>query len=398
MRDDLLPQAMTLVEAQFARIGLASLAVYYFFKFGFHYSTTLENAIDPGAQMTWTNIAFYFISRILAVGVLSFNKPSPRWIDRNTGKPMPLPQTLKGRTQYALDLTLAITGSSCFHDRHWDFAPPGIRTYRAPPSLSRWTFAVSALQRIVMLYATYDALDFLLKRAINFHHLQQLSPLNPSPVTTLLPYHLQLFCVIVLCAHAYVGMTMENLAFSIIFVGSGLSSMDSWPPFFNRPFSSRSLPSFWGEGWHFFHRHNFVSISKFFVDPFTTDPNIAQFLITVLSFLQSGFLHEIVMESLPLAKDPITYTLPLFSLERMRYWNLSAMKFFIVQPIGIIFDALVLRKRVPGLRRVFAFMWLLHTGRWWADMWVAKGMWDGDDPALVVRPAAVVLRRIFGNT
>lgn len=67
------------------------------------------------------------------------------------------------------------------------------------------------------------------------------------------------------------------------------------------------------------------------------------------------------------------------------FWDPSVLSFFLAQPVGVLLDTLISstliskfgasRKHVGYFKRAFAWGWLLWTARWWADVWVRKGMW-----------------------
>lgn len=96
-----------------------------------------------------------------------------------------------------------------------------------------------------------------------------------------------------------------------------------------------------------------------------------KFIRALIIFFLSYTVHLILVWAVPADKD---YPAPTF-------FNLQAAKFFLSQPLGLSIELLAvipLTRGLPGplkitLRRIFAWGWLLWSGRYWADVWFSRG-------------------------
>lgn len=89
----------------------------------------------------------------------------------------------------------------------------------------------------------------------------------------------------------------------------------------------------------------------------------------VTIFGLSTMLHLLLMYRLPTSE---THHHPAFFDE-------SIMKFFLSQPIALLAEKFIVQPLSGGnlwVTRIWAWTWMLYSGRWWADVWVRRGMWD----------------------
>jgi hypothetical protein len=86
-------------------------------------------------------------------------------------------------------------------------------------------------------------------------------------------------------------------------------------------------------------------------------------------FALSTTLHLLLMYRLPTSE---THFHPAF-------FDRSTMLFFLSQPLALFAERLVVQPLAGEhvwVTRCWAWGWLLCSGRWWADVWVRRGLWD----------------------
>jgi len=91
-------------------------------------------------------------------------------------------------------------------------------------------------------------------------------------------------------------------------------------------------------------------------------------------FLLSGTLHLFLLYPVPTDEEHPHGAL----------LNTSTLKFFLSQPLALLFESLVVQnvtRNLPEplrttLDRAWTAGWLLCSGRWYSNVWAGKGMWD----------------------
>jgi hypothetical protein len=215
---------------------------------------------------------------------------------------------------------------------------------------------------------------------------------NPYPITSL-PIPQQLlyaFCICSMtCLSVLVGSTVNS--FQTVLIGAPPSS---WPPMFDRPFASKSLAEFWAFKWHAIFRRLFDRLSYGIMRGLPLShmsPRAIKLSRAIIIFSLSLAVHLFLMWALP--HDEM-HPYPSF-------FNISALKFFLSQPLGLFIELEIVFPLTAGLsegfktaiRRTFVWSWLLWSGRYWGDVWVSRGLWDYEERFVVYSP---VRRLLYG--
>ena len=354
------------------------------------------------------------MARIVDTCVLSLldDRP-PHYLDRSSGSAIKLPTTILGRLGYSLDLLFSHRGTSYYPGRHWNWASAKVAAYRAPRSISTRRFILNTIAFTFFTYLGLDCITSYIYVAIS-PILKARSYDNYAPITSLLPLWQQLICVSEFFLHTIAAYVAFDTILLVVCVGSGLSSdMDNWPPPFEDPLSSGSLPHFWSQAWHSIYRQFFLRFSfpfVYFLFPSSRRTIIRQtkdgrtgsrltpaaaYVTMILCFLASGIYHFCILFRVRLATPPGADPQPYPSLLQFWKYDLSAANFFFAQPIGITIDMILLRPIFGAsskVRRIFAWAWVLYTVRWWVDAWAVAGMLDGDEPLPLGSPIGTITR------
>ncbi|KAL5483442.1 hypothetical protein ACEPAI_8673 [Sanghuangporus weigelae] len=351
------------------RLALVPPAVWLFWNFGFETSYN-----PPGAQVAvgMAVVGLYGVMRIIDTSIVTLiDRVIPFWVHKPTGKVLPTPTSMKDRLAFTIDYATSLRGTSYFSDRHWNWVPtPLIRC--ATKNLSRPEFLMRSLRSIVLQYFILDVLDSINKS-------RKWDAANRFPITSLSIPEQILFSISV-CVGTTLPIIIMHEVVASVAVALG-SSPASWPPMFDRPFHSTSLADFWSRRWHAIFRRVFVRLSTL-VLTFLPIPNgytrlrIAARAITI--FALSASLHILLMYRLELSNPSHPSLLQTF-LDR------SILTFFLVQPVGLAVEALVVRplvvkmsaseKAQRNVMRMWAWGFMLWSGRYWSDVWVKRGMW-----------------------
>ncbi|TDL13153.1 hypothetical protein BD410DRAFT_797697, partial [Rickenella mellea] len=345
------------------RIAIAPIAIYFFWDYGYGLYPTAANQVAVGMAF----IALYFIMRAVETTFDDFldDKP-PLWV--YDGKELPLPKTVAGRALYSLDLLTSLRGNSWFENTHWNWASKEVLN---PPcsTLSRSRYVKQALISCVLQYIVIDILD-----TINRSRTWDLS--NPHPITSL-PISEQMIFSVSLCALTALGITFPYAIMSGLAVALG-SPPANWPPMFDSPFSATSLANFWGQRWHLIFRRVFsrltTGILRILSMPPAISPYKRKFTRAVLAFVLSAGVHVVLMYRLHRENQQYPYT----------FFDPSILKFFLSQPLGLAVEAfliiplsrtLLLEKSHTMVTRVWAWTFMVWSGRFWSDAWVHGGLW-----------------------
>ncbi|KAG8878164.1 hypothetical protein FRB98_006372 [Tulasnella sp. 332] len=290
------------------------------------------------------------------------------------------------RVLYTLDLLTNIRGSSWFADRTWDFAPAYVSTFMPPTGTSRILFIRSQIMSIAAQYLVMDVLDTLIRSQD-----QLWSKASARPVTTFRSVPLQLAASLAVCTTTILYLTIPYATLSATAVAMG-SSPTSWPPIVSNPLSSHSLAHFWGRGWHHIFRRVFNRISMAILWPFRSSS--ASYITAarkVIIFFLSATLHLVLLTTLqPRPPSPDNPN----PRSHKSMFEPGTIKFFLSQPLGLYIESSIILPLVRNgsqrvqmnVCRVFAWCWLLWTGRWWADAWIGGGMYDETERPIVWSP------------
>ncbi|KAG8921787.1 hypothetical protein FRC03_008799 [Tulasnella sp. 419] len=354
--------------------------------------------VDLGMAM----IAYYGYLKLFEICVVGFwNKSEdwPRWISRGDDEKMkgkgthdkskkpkvvPFTPTLAGRLLYAYDL-LSVCGSSYVPNRVWNWAPKSMLKWQPP---AKNEFLLQCIKTTAQLYFTLDL----------FHTLgatKEWDTTNPSPLISTSPFYQQIFYAFLVCGLTCLAIVTPYYfsAFVTVLLGAPPSA---WPPLFDEPFTATSLQDFWSYRWHNIFRRSFHEISRGLLALIPTSyvrvhPRIIKFLRALIIFSLSASLHFFIIWALP--HDPPKYP------HLTRFFNPQTAKFFLSQPLGVLIEFLIvfpLTNRLPErwkilLRRVFAWGWLLWSGRFWADVWIGSGMWGIKERYVLYSPIRKLL-------
>ncbi|KAF8678813.1 KR domain [Rhizoctonia solani] len=353
------PRAFTLV-----RVVLGIPAGYIFYLYAFYPYETPTRGVDIGLAV----VGLYGIMRVIdtcIVDLLVGVHTPPRWVV--DGKVLPLPTSFFGRLGYSIDYLLSLRGTSIFKNTTWDWIVPSTKRRMPSPKTSRLVFLASASWSLFKQYLIYDALDTLNKSRIWDNRL-------PHPITDGgLNIFEQLTFAFSVCAGTALSISFPATMVAIFAVACG-APVEAWPPMFDAPFSAVSLADFWTRRWHSLFRRVFDRLSLGIIHGLEKihaplPSHLRKTLRAILIFALSATLHLFLMYRLPISD---THHHPSF-LDR------STLFFFLSQPFALLVEKTVIEPLSGGniwVTRCWAWGWLLCSGRWWADVWVRRGLWD----------------------
>ncbi|KAG8909195.1 hypothetical protein FRC02_007949, partial [Tulasnella sp. 418] len=260
---------------------------------------------------------------------------------------LPIPDTMRGRLLYSLDLILTIRGTSMMKNRAYKWASAEV--FEFDPNMSKKDFVESKLKNLALDYLIIDISDTITKTRPWNNSYPNNSPSPCHPITTL-PVHRQLVQSVAICVYLFMAVEMGQEILAVIAVSVFGSHPSSWPPLFNSPFSSQSLTDFWSKRWH-------TSLKRWFTrcaepvtwifprhGPTQRRSRWANFARAVVVFALSMGYHIIMPMSLPLISSISTNPHELhhaqeFSRDLLLHrpvvqWSL--VKFFLAQPFGML--------------------------------------------------------------
>ncbi|KAF8306906.1 hypothetical protein DL93DRAFT_162204 [Clavulina sp. PMI_390] len=342
------------------RAALFPPAAYYAYDvaFGPHEAT---RAVSTGLTL----MGLMYIMKAFDICIISFlDKEPPHWV--KDGKPVPLPTTLTGRLLYGFDMLSSTRGTSWFPGYSWNWAPKYISAYRTPPR-SRITTVLMRIFSLAVQYIAIDAFDAIAH-----------SETWEQPVLSL-PFPKQILFSLCICVTTYLTITIPETIYSTTFIALG-SNPDTWPPIFNRPFAASSLQDFWSNKWHHIFKRAFdrLSLLPMLLVPRSVPLSARRVLRALIIFGFSAAFHLVLVERMFGAK----------SLGKVwQFVDSSTLLFFLLQPLGLLIERAVLvplASPLPNAARIWvtrlwAWGWLLWTGRYWADAWARAGMWGADE-------------------
>jgi hypothetical protein len=351
------------------RLALAPISIWFFLDFGYGPYPSPSRGVDAGLA----TLALYGIMRVLESTVVDLlDEKPPRWII--DGKEVPIPATFSGRLTYAFDLTTSLRGNSWFSGTTWNWAPKSLLDSPAR-NMNRTQFLVTAAISLFRQYLLLDIIDTINKSRL-------WSSANPYPITSL-PFHEQLIFATSVCLSTLLSITFPWTVVSFFSVLLG-SHPSNWPPMFDSPFTATSLADFWSRRWHFIFRRVFERLSTAILRvlrvphraPFD---NTSRVIRAIVVFGLSAIVHILLMHRVDISRDA----------DRSRtFMNRLIIMFFLSQPLGLVTEAFIIipfcKAFLPPqwktiITRVWAWSFLLMTGRFWADVWVSSGFWEPNE-------------------
>ncbi|KAF8706588.1 Membrane bound O-acyl transferase family, partial [Rhizoctonia solani] len=346
-------------------LGVLSASIFYYCTFHPYGAPT------RGTDTAIATIGLYGIMRIIDICIVDLlvgvSSP-PRWVV--DGKALPLPTSFHERFAYALDYLTTLQGTSMFKNTTWDWMPLSAKRRVLSASTPRSTFVGRSFVSLFKNYLVYDALD-----AFNKHRIWDCSQLHPITNGGLtIPE--QLMVAFSVCVTTSLSISISADIVSIIAVACG-APVEAWPTLFNRPFSATSLEDFWTHRWHSLFRRTFdrLSLGVLCAIERITGPAPARFrkfLRVTTIFGLSATLHLLLMYRLPTSETHIHPT----------FLDSSILAFFLSQPLALLIERTAIKPIAGGnvwITRLYAWSWLLYSGRWWADVWIRRGMWDQEE-------------------
>lgn len=381
---------------RYLRLLLAVPAIYGLWDYG--YSGFYSPTGKVNVEMGMAHIANFGVLKVVEICLLGFwNKPEdwPKWVKlgktekkADDGKPLPrevvpFTPTIWGRLCYAYDLMTAC-GSSWFPGLAWNFAPSSY-IHQNPKAKPQLQFFLSSLWLFAETYMTLDVIETIMSS-------RKWNTMEVFPVTSL-PIPQQLVFALCVCVSTCLSINIAYVIMALIASMIGIPST-AFPPIFNRPFRSTSLAEFWSIRWHAIFRRPFNKWSEAIMYPptkyFKLSERTSKFTRAAAIFFMSYGMHLILVWIVP---------------ERPNYpphdfLNLQAAKFFLAQPLGLSIELLVafpLTKALPNpwrkeARRLFAWCWLLWTGRFWSDVWISRGLMGYAERYIRISPVRGLLR------
>lgn len=350
------------------RFLLSAASCYWFWKFGFRHEVP-NRTVESGMAI----ICGYGIFRNIETSFGYLLEPLPRWVQH--GVAQKIPNTFIWRVIWSLDLLFSMRGTSYLPKTHWDFAP---RSLIAPKhDKSRIHFlrdqTISLLGQIILM----DFFDTTIK-ARSWPTMVQAA----HPLTTL-HFHYQLHYAFSLCITTALAISIPYTSLSMVAVLVGCPTA-GWPPLFDDPFHANSLQAFWTHKWHASFRRVFLMVSAAIVDAskrWIPNGRARSAFRGLCVFLSSCILHLILMYRI----RPVG-----FSAKDMSFFEAETMLFFLLQPCGMLIEVLVVREvaasvfgkeshKVGLCTRVWAWIWLLWTGRYWTEVWIRHGLWRPEE-------------------
>lgn len=342
------------------------------------------HSVNRGISMSLTLMGIMGLMKTIDVCLVSLLDPEPPfWV--KDGKPVPLPTTVFGRLSYGFDLITSTRGSSWFEGYRWNWATKAIHTFAAPP-MSRIQYLINNLGWLGFQYILIDAFDAL-------NHSRLWNQKEAHPVTSL-PFAQQYIWSFSVCACTALAITIPNLIYSTLSVAVG-GSPDTWPPIMDHPFHATSLQDFWSNRWHTIFRRPFdrlVLPILALIPPkaisITTRRVIRSLMVFALSAIFHVFLIQRMLVPAPTTSAEDFEPASLADTIVFSFLDPSTFKFFLLQPLGLFIEQVLivpLTSALPNrflrvnVRRLWPWVWLLWSGRFWADAWVRGGMWNVDE-------------------
>jgi hypothetical protein len=291
-----------------------------------------------------------------------------------------MPETPLQRLLFAVDLSTSLRGLSWVRGRRFNWCPYSVSSRQAV-GLSRATFFKQTAILLVISLLIMDIVSTIDQSRVWRTDIMY-------PVTTQ-PLHVQLLASLALGLNTLGLMDITQILGSSVAVALG-SAPESWVPMFNAPFLAEGLADFWSWRWHSLFRRSFdrLSIPILALVP-TTFRKLAR---PFAAFALSALIHMTLMYHLETNKQFV----------HPRLLDHGIMLCFASQPLGIIIERFIitpvsrsfLPKRLQTvLTRIFAAVWLIWFGRYFADTWARRGLWAPNQYQKM--PALSVVRGVW---
>ncbi|KAH7099004.1 hypothetical protein BKA62DRAFT_328908 [Auriculariales sp. MPI-PUGE-AT-0066] len=355
------------------RLAIAPAAFFCFFEFGYKsWGVELNRLTTVGINV----VSLYGMMQTFSLCIVGLvDQSSPHWVDLRTGESITIPDSLLWRIIFALDLTTSLRGTSWLAGRNFNWCTSGVRKLQQQMPTRR-IFLRNAFFTLIAQYLIVDFFDTLNKRRHWPTHTMH-------PVTSL-PWAEQLMSAFSVCMGTINAIIIEHTLMAAIFIALG-SPIEGWPPMFYSPFSAMSLQDLWTRRWHSIFRRSFdrLSIPLLALLPAKWNAPARPFV----AFWLSAMLHLLIMDRLETTEQ---FVHPSFA-------DSSILKFFVAQPFALIIEHICIKplasKFLPERwqivpMRLWAWASMLYTGRYWADVWVRRGLWGPEEkvvPFSVVR-------------
>lgn len=365
------------------RFALSAASSYQFLRFGYCYETSLRS-VESGMAI----IAVYGLFRNVETAFAYLMEPIPRWVQR--GEVKKIPDTFLWRAIWSLDLLFSMRGTSYLPNTHWNFVPAALIAPKHDKN--RLAFLIDQVTSLLGQFLLIDIFDSIIKA-----WTWQAMPDEYYPITSLHPFE-QAYYAIAVCMMTALSISITYTAISVVAVMFG-SCPASWPPLFDDPFHATSLQSFWTHKWHASFRRIFlmasaaiVNASHFFISHSRTKSAVRGLWIFLCSCLMHlGLMYRIRPPGL--------------SPEQAPFFEGETLLFFLLQPVGMLLEVTTIkplaeyrfgrgRDAARNCTRLWTWIWLLWTGRYWSDVWVRHGMWA---PGERVVGYSLVRGLLYGN-
>ena len=410
----------------YLRLAIAPLAILNFWNFG--YGSYQPPALIISSAMA--AIGIYGVMRVLEHSIVGLWDPTPpHWVARaGQNAPRhahPLPGSFEERCFYAFDLLTSPRGASWSKDRDWNWIPRRLQSWTSAPSRQ---FIMDGVKAMVTQYLLLDLLDTITKS-------RRWNTRSPYPISSLSLLEQAVFAMCI-CGGAFLLISFGYTVTSTACVLCG-SSPDSWPPVFDSPYASTSLSDFWAYRWHWIFRRVFDRLSMPLVcvmmsiirlggkDLRKTEYIVSAIRATII-FGLSTLLHLCIMYRTAQSEYRKNYGMD------SPFWDPGTLMFFMAQPFGLFIESTVIirvadwmfpsqdylgdcqqhsdmlvyppridvnqdgvtgdlkptesrpdhRWQRMALTRLYAWIFLIWTGRWWADTWVHVGFFGEDEIAM----------------
>jgi hypothetical protein len=352
----------------FVRLLLAIPCAYYFYDHGYG-PYELNRGIDVGPA----TVAVYGWMRLADICVVGiWDKYPSVWVRVSDGKRLPLPTTFRGRLAYAVDLATTIRGISWFKDTVFDYCPRSIvEMVREGASTTRFQFIRTSILYSILGFFLMDIVDTIQESAhVNTSLLFPITQASPP-----YPMHKQLLYGFCVCSYIIIN-TYQNF-FTVVIAAVALgSNPSSWPPPYNKPFTATSLSDFWARRWHVGFRRSFDRMARLFevLIPSSAPEAFKRVVRISLIFAFTCVLHLILMN---VSDSTPEYPHPSF-------FDVGTMTFYLSQPLGLFIESFLIFPLTASLppsmrsvtRRIWPWIWLFWTGRYWADVFSRRGFWS----------------------
>lgn len=332
----------------------------------------------------------YMIMKTLDVCLIGFwdeARDIPRWVKKERKgedvvafRTLPLPTTFKDRLAYAMDTLLSLRGASLFRDHSWDWARKSVREYEAP--IGRLNVLKLKVRNLLFDLACYDITEHILCTP-------KWNYMIPNPVTTLSASR-QIYLTLAMGAMTYGGNDMPFFACDVFF-GAVLGFPIS-PSIYDagNPFMSHSLSDFWSIKWHAQFQRVFDRLSRPVIWAATRKDGRLRVSRSTLNLLRCCAIFSIST----LLHLGIGYAIPAVPWILRPFWDIGVLKFFLIQPLGLLIEVTVIRpltETLPGrwksvARRCFFWCWIVWTGRWYTDAYVLQGLFQKRELGVIAEP------------